>query len=134
MRILVMDDYQSHGEGLAEFLGSRGYEAIYAASYADAEWLLALMRFDLAVLDFDMPGLPGPAVAAKLAERFPQLRSVIMSARPPSGPRKAELGSFLFLEKPVPTDALLEIVGRVEKEIAGFSVVLRSVFSVVKYK
>ena len=134
MRILVIDDYKSHGESLAELLGAKGYEALYAESYRDAEWLLDLLRFDLAVLDFDMPGMSGPAVAAKLSERFPSLRSVIMSAHTPTGPRLKELGNLLFLEKPVLTNALLDIVTRIERDLAGSALVLRGRLPVVKYK
>jgi DNA-binding NtrC family response regulator len=134
MRILIVDDYKTHGESLADLLSSKGHEAIYAESYADAEWLLELMRFDLALLDFDMPGMSGPTVAAKLTARHPSLRSVILSAHVPTGERLVELGGLPFLAKPVPTTALLQMLEQVARELAGLSLIQRSAFSIVKYK
>lgn len=134
MRILVMDDYRSHGESLAELLGAKGHEALYAESYSDAEWLLNLMRFDFALLDFDMPGMSGPAVAQRLSKRFPSIRSVIMSAKTPAGPRLSELGGLRFLQKPVSTRALLEILCQAERDLVGLALVQRTGFSLVKYK
>jgi DNA-binding response OmpR family regulator len=133
MRVLVIDDYQSHGESLAEFLQTRGHEALYASGYADAEWLLGLFRFDLAILDFDMPGMSGPAMAAKLAERSPNLRCVIVSAHTPAGKRRAELGDLPFIKKPVAPRELLEFLEALDRERVGYSVVLRSTYSIVKY-
>lgn len=133
MRILVMDDYRSHGESLAEFLAAKGHEALYAETYAEAQWLVDLMRFDFALLDFDMPGMSGPRVAQGLAKRLPKIQSVIMSAKTPSGVRLAELGGLRFLQKPVYTSALLEILGQLERDMAGLALVQRSSFSLVKY-
>jgi len=133
MRVLVIDDYQSHGESLAEFLQTRGHEAMYSGGYADAEWLLGLFRFDLAILDFDMPGMSGPAMAAKLAERFPRLRSLIVSAHAPVGKRRAELGDLPFIKKPVPPQELLDFIEAMNRERVGFSIVLRSAYSLVRY-
>ncbi len=134
MRILVMDDYRSHGESLAELLGAKGHDALYAETYSDAEWLLDLLRFDFALLDFDMPGMSGPAVAQRLSKRFPSIRSVIMSAKTPTGARLAELGGLRFLQKPVATSTLLEVLRQVERDLAGLALVQRSAFSLVKYK
>jgi DNA-binding response OmpR family regulator len=133
MRILVIDDYRSHGESLVELLLSWGHEALYAAGYDDAQWLLDLFKFDVALLDCDMPGMNGPAVAEKLAERFPDLRSVIVSARPP-GTSRAELGSLHFISKPVRPQELLDFLQLMIRERAGCSIVLRSVYSLVKYR
>jgi two-component system response regulator YesN len=119
---------------LADLLGSKGHEAIYAESYTDAEWLLDLMRFDMALLDFDMPGMSGPNVAARLAKRYPHVRSVILSAHAPTGERREELGGLPFLAKPVAMESLFEIIGQVARELAGFALIQRSAFSIVKYK
>lgn len=117
MRILVLDDYRSHGESLAELLHSRGHEALYAANYQNAEWLLELFPFDFAILDFDMPDLSGPAVAARLARRSPPVRSAIMSAQPLTAPRRDELGGLRFLHKPFALARLLELLSEVEREV-----------------
>jgi DNA-binding NtrC family response regulator len=134
MRILVMDDYRPHGESLTELLQTKGHDAIYAQCFADAEWLFGLFRFDAAFIDFDMPALSGPAVAAILSEKFPSLRSVIISAHAPVGARRVELGDLLFLQKPVPVDTLWELVAMIEREQAGSSLVRRTIYAVIKYQ
>ena len=134
MRILVMDDYRPHGESLTELLQSKGHDALYAQTLADAEWLLELFHFDVAFLDFDMPLRSGPEVAAVLSDRFPTLRSVIVSAHAPVGPRREELGDLLFLQKPVLLDALWELVNTIQREQAGSSLVRRRAYSIIKYR
>ena len=132
MRILVVDDYRTHGESLAELLQSRGHEAMYAERFADAEWLLGLFRFDIAFLDFDMPGMTGPTIARKIADLYPGVHSVILSARVPEGARRTELGDLPFLEKPVTTAVLFALVERLERERAGSALIPRGVFSIKK--
>jgi DNA-binding NtrC family response regulator len=134
MRILIVDDYRSHGESFAELLQSRGHEAMYAERFIDAEWLLGLFRFDLAFLDFDMPGLTGPALARKIAERYPEVHSVILSAHVPDGARRLELGELPFLEKPVPAALLFDLIEKLERARAGSALMRRPVFSVKKYE
>lgn len=134
MRILVMDDYRSHGESLVELLASKGHEALYAETYDDAEWLLDLFRFDAALLDFDMPGMSGPAVAARVSKRVPHVRAWIMSAKAPTGQRLKELGGLQFLHKPVQLEALLALILETERELTGRALVPRSTYSLVKYK
>lgn len=134
MRILVMDDYRPHGESLAELLQTKGHDAIYAQSYADAQWLFELFHFDSAFLDFDMPALSGPAVAAKLSEQFPTLLSVIVSAIVPAGARRAELRDLPFLKKPVLVEALWDVVAAIERQLAGSSLVRRMVYPLTKYQ
>ena len=134
MRILVIDDYQPHGESLRELLEARGHEALYAESYSHARGHLEVLRFDLAFLDLDMPSLRGPIVADLLAERFPGLRSVIVSAHAMTDDRRREVGDRPFLRKPVSIEALLECLARVERELVGLAVVPRSVFPIAVYQ
>jgi DNA-binding response OmpR family regulator len=128
LRILVLDDYRSHGESLTDYLQSKGHEAIFAESYRDVGWLLDLFRFDLAILDHDMPEASGPAVAAQLAERTPAVRSVIVSAREP-----ADLhAGLVFLRKPVAVEELLRVITAIERERTGSPLVVRSSFQVIR--
>lgn len=132
MRILVMDDYRPHGESLTDFLQTKGHQALYAETFTEAEWLLRLFPFEMAVLDFDMPDMTGPAVAARLTERLPGVQSVIISALPLEEARQQALGGLLFLQKPVSTAALLEVIRQAELSRQGFPVVVRGGFSVVR--
>jgi CheY-like chemotaxis protein len=133
VRILVIDDYRPHGESLQELLRTEGHEALYAESYKGAQGYLDLLRFDLAFLDFDMPDMKGPVVAGKLSERFPTLRSVIISGHMPEEDLLVELGDLPLLRKPVSPPTLREFLQQVEREMSGLAVVLRSLFPVTPY-
>ena len=75
MRLLIIDDDKPHGESLADLLNSSGHEAYFASSLDDAQWLLELFRFNIALVDYDMPVLDGPEVARRLQEHDPELRA-----------------------------------------------------------
>lgn len=125
MRILVIDDYRPHGESLQQVLETRGHEAHYAPSYREAEGYLEIVRFDLAFLDFDMPDMKGTAVAARLSERCPSIRSVLISARSSVAESQARERNLLFLPKPVALPDLFECLWKVERELAGYALMLR---------
>jgi two-component system chemotaxis response regulator CheY len=134
LRILVIDDYQPHGESLSELLESRGHEAFYAPSYDAAEWVLSVHPFDVAFLDFDMPRLKGTVVARKLRERFPGLRPVILSACLSEALRQATEEDMLFLAKPVSLEAVLDCLARFERERAGSALTLRALYALTRYE
>ena len=87
MNILVIDDYESYGESLVELLQALGHEAEYAPSYQDAEWLLELFEFEVALLDFDLPVLTGPKIAEELMleGRDPNTPVAVVQAASTSG-------------------------------------------------
>ena len=109
MNVLIIDDYESHGESLVELVQMLGHDAQYAPSFAEAEWLLDLLPFQVALLDFDMPAMTGPTIAANLVKRFPQIRPVIMSARPPDAERRAAIRDWTFVQKPLSREVLQDL-------------------------
>ena len=126
MRVLIIDDDRAHGEALADLLASRGHEAYFAPDLDEADWLLGLFRFQLALIDCDMPGRSGHDVATKLAERDPETRLVLMSAR--EAHREAcQRRAFPFLAKPIGVDALTALIGQWS---AGTSLVRRLSFPI----
>jgi len=134
MRILIIDDDQRHGESLVDLLASRGHEAYFAPTLSEADWLTGLFRFDISVIDFDMPQASGPEVAHRLIERFPGLEVLIMSAHLASGGRRAALGKLPFLSKPIEADTLLAFLERVVARRAGSPLVVRESFALAPYR
>jgi DNA-binding NtrC family response regulator len=55
-RILVLDDDKTFRELLVDLLTSEGYEAVAVATGEDALCKIQEERFDLATIDFDLPG------------------------------------------------------------------------------
>ena len=128
MRILIVDDDQPHGESLVELLSSHGHEAYFAPSYGEAEWLCGLFRFDLSVIDFDMPHHTGPEVAERLRARNPELEVVIISAHRPSGARLTVLGSLPFFPKPIEAASFLSLVEGIAVRLRGSTLIVRQDF------
>lgn len=112
MRVLIIDDDRAHGETLSDLLNSKGYEAYFAPSLPEADWLLELFRFHLALLDWDMPERSGPQVARELLERDPALRPILMSAREPSSSLLVaeKAPPMPFIPKPIRVDSLLSLI------------------------
>ncbi|MFV0662933.1 ANTAR domain-containing response regulator [Denitromonas sp.] len=67
-RVLIVDDDRVILNLLAEGLRDLGYEVSTAVTGADALKRVAEQRFDLAVLDMRMPGMPGLELAQALRE------------------------------------------------------------------
>jgi len=134
LRLLIIDDDKPHGESLADLLNSSGHEAYFASSLDDAQWLLELFRFNIALVDYDMPVLDGPEVARRLQEHDPELRAVVMSARENDATRRSELGALPFVPKPISADGLLALIVEVASQQAGTALVVRVEFPLVPYR
>ena len=126
MKILIIDDYKSHGESLVELVHALGHEAQYAADLAEAEWLLDLLSFDVALLDFDMPKMSGPAIADQLVLRYPKVRPVIMSAARLNAERRRRIGDLRFLAKPLTRHTLESLFAEFQRELAGSQLMRRA--------
>lgn len=129
MRILVVDDDRSHGESLLDLLQSRGHEALHAQTPEDAGWLLGLLRFDAALIDHDLGASSGVELAARLAQTVPDIRCVLVSARPRS---ELAAGSLPFLQKPLALEAVVSLLGDLEREKAGTRVIIRAEFPLIR--
>lgn len=132
MNVLIIDDYESYGESLVELVQMLGHDAQYAPSFAEAEWLLDLLPFQVALLDFDMPAMTGPTIAANLVKRFPQIRPVIMSARPPDAERRAAIRDWTFVQKPLSREVLQDLFNDIVRQKAGFGLLRRGFFPILR--
>jgi two-component system response regulator YesN len=132
MNVLIIDDYRSHGESLVELVEVLGHEAQYAPSYSEAEWLLSVLSFDVALLDFDMPQMTGPMIASEIAQRFPKVRPVIMSAHAPDTRRRQEIGEWTFLQKPLTRERLQALFSDFVREQRGCGLMLRGSFPILR--
>ena len=128
MRILIVDDDRAHGESLCDLLNSRGHEAYFASSWPEAEWLLGLFRFELAILDYDMPGVTGPQLARQLREVDPHLHSALMSARELDERRRQEAGPLPFIPKPIRVEDLLDLISEITAPRSSHAVTVRLSF------
>lgn len=99
--VLVVEDESFVRMTAADMLDDAGFTVI-EASNADAAWRVLEGRDDVGVLftDIDMPGsMDGFVLAARVAERWPQIRLVITSGR--CRPRQGDVPDHgQFVPKP----------------------------------
>ena len=110
-KILVVDDVAKNVKLLADLLSVKGYEAITAASGAEALARVAADAPDLILLDVMMPGMSGYEVcqAIRANPAHAMLPIVLVTALDPQQERAKglEAGADDFLSKPVNQAELL---------------------------
>lgn len=115
-RILVADDEVSIRDLLVRVLGNAGHEVV-AVDTAEAALLrLARERFDILVVDKNLPGMDGLDMMRLVRTHHPHLRAIMITAYPtPASERLAkDLGVHAFVVKPF---GIVTIVGAVDEAI-----------------
>ena len=120
MRILIVDDEPLARARLAALLGECA-DCEVAGSLGDGEAAIAAigtLQPDLLLLDINMPGLDGVALATRLAGRArPQV--VFCTAYENHALQAFELGALDYLLKPVRLERLREALQRARQRLAG---------------
>jgi signal transduction histidine kinase/DNA-binding response OmpR family regulator len=120
-RALVVDDNDTNREMLKHYLHGWGMDCVLTADAAEAMAALrsAAMggkRFDLALLDLEMPGLDGVTLARRIKAdtRWAGLPLLLLSSSMPPGPADGSDPFALKLAKPIRhgllRDALYQVV------------------------
>ncbi|MFM0324368.1 response regulator [Caballeronia glebae] len=78
-RLLVVDDYRSGAEAISDFLSLSGYDARFVTRGAEVWRAVAAHMPEIAVLDINMPGMDGFAVAQRL-RRDPRTQLIVIVA------------------------------------------------------
>jgi two-component system sensor histidine kinase/response regulator len=118
LHALIVDDNTSNREILAQHLKSWGVEVVAAESSADALAVLGTpdgLRFDFALLDDQMPGMDGIALAKRIREdsRFAAMRLIMLTTRDHHESNSDTVQLFAaILTKPLRRSQLLNCVTR----------------------
>lgn len=112
MRILIVDDAPNIREILKAIVAIDGWDAVEAATGAEAVRLYRQTRPDLVLMDVDMPQLNGLEAARVIKRQDPHARLVMVTAR---GERQTvaqafEIGIAGFLVKPFEPLKVLQLV------------------------
>lgn len=117
IRLLLADDQALVRGALAALLGIEADIDVVAQVERGDEVLPAVLAqpVDVAMLDIEMPGLDGIAVAEQLRAKAPHVRSLIVTTfgRPGYLRRALDAGAAGFLVKDTPADELADAVRRV---------------------
>jgi len=79
MRCLVIDDDPSPRQLLERLIRRAGYSVTAVGTDFAAVRAMATHRFDVAIVDMEMPGKDGPATIEALREYDPDLRVLVVS-------------------------------------------------------
>ncbi|MGN7726069.1 ATP-binding protein [Luteimonas sp. 22616] len=112
LHLLLVEDDPTVAEVVTGLLRAQGHTVVHAAHGLAALSEVAAHRFDLALLDLDLPGLDGLALARQLrAGGFTQpLLAVTARADPDAEPQATAAGFDGFLRKPVTGDILADAI------------------------
>lgn len=114
--LLVVDDDRRLRDLLQRFLGGSGYRVTTADSAAEARRQLALMNFDLLVVDVMMPGESGlEFVQALRATSSVPILMLTARSEAPHRIRGLEVGADDYLAKPFEPRELLLRIGSILK-------------------
>ena len=117
IRLLLADDQELIRSALAALLALEDdFEVVAAVGRGDEVVAAARAHHpDIALLDIDMPGIDGIAVAGVLAQEIPQCRSLILTTfgRPGYLRRAMESGACGFVVKDAPPERLADAIRRV---------------------
>jgi len=112
--ILIVDDDPGQRSLLRSFLQGQGLTVTVAASAREALDLLAASRPDMLISDVRMPGMTGLELLEQVAERYPGLPVLLVTAYADIHDAVGAMrsGAVDYLEKPIDLDELLAAVRR----------------------
>ncbi|SFX07703.1 response regulator [Marinospirillum alkaliphilum] len=113
LRILLVDDSRVARLTLQHLLKSTGFEISVAEAANGDEALAAFTpgQFDLALIDFNMPGMDGIELAGELRKQDPLLRMALVTANiQDSIVERARSMDMAFLGKPVTPEQLSNLI------------------------
>lgn len=101
-RILVVDDEPDFCETLHDFLVGKGYEAEVASNGDDALSAYMKDRFDVVLLDVDMPGKSGLETLRELKAFDPNVCVIMVTGVLEKGLHRMVMaeGAFDYISKP----------------------------------
>ncbi len=111
-RILVIDNDSAFLMALKKTLEYNKFEVEALPNPLQTMDLLAVQEFDCVLLDMAMPGVNGLDLVKKITENYPRLPVIMVSGESALAlAREAiEYGAHDFLEKPIETKKLLNII------------------------
>ena len=112
IKILLVDDEIDFLDAITERLALKGFDVIAASNGREAIASAEKDLFDVAVVDFQMPGMDGTQILKLLKERHKYLEIIMLTghATIDSAVAATKLGAFKYLEKPYDFEKLVEVI------------------------
>jgi DNA-binding NtrC family response regulator len=112
IKLLLVDDEVKFLESIAKRLALKNFEVTSATTGKEAIASAENGLFDVAVVDFQMPGMDGTQVLKTLKEKHKYLEIIMLTghATIDSAVECTKLGAFKYLEKPYDFEKLVEVI------------------------
>jgi DNA-binding NtrC family response regulator len=116
--VLIVEDDSLQAEELAAFLRRAGLKVQIEHDASTALHRAAVAQPCVALLDYNLPGLNGTEIAARIRCVSPLTAVILISGRlaPPSPAALAQLGIYAFQGKPLALDKLHRMIVRVIRD------------------
>ena len=109
--MLIVDD-EPFAVATCESLFSDEYDVKTAKSAEEALALIGVHHFDIALVDYRMPGLNGLAVIRALAEKNPKGLRYLVTATELTEQIGSDAAPFVYVAKPFEPEDMIERVAR----------------------
>lgn len=106
-RVLIIDDEYRIGQAYKILLSEEGFAVKYAASAQEATNLLIRERFDLVLLDINMPGVNGKVMYEVVREYDRDMKVIVSSVYPVEEQVHSILGASAYHNKSQGVDRLV---------------------------
>ncbi len=112
IKLLLVDDELKFLQSISKRLALKDFEVTAATNGNEAIECAEKGLFDVAVVDFQMPGMDGAQVLKTLKEKHRYLEIIMLTghATIDSAVECTKLGAFKYLEKPYEFEKLVEII------------------------
>ena len=110
--LLLVDDEIKFLESIAKRLELKNFDVTTASNGKEAITSASKGLFDVAVVDFQMPGMDGTEVLKTLKDNHKYLEIIMLTghATIDSAVEATKLGAFKYLEKPYDFEKLVEVI------------------------
>ena len=112
IKLLMVDDEVKFLESISKRLVLKNFDVTTAVTGKEAIESAETGFFDVAVVDFQMPGMDGTQVLKVLKEKHKYLEIIMLTghATVDSAVESTKLGAFKYLEKPYDFEKLVETI------------------------
>jgi two-component system, NtrC family, response regulator HydG len=117
IRVLVVDDEESHAEAVAESLERVGYECVVATSGREGLRLIEEQSFDIVITDLIMEEVGGLEVLARAKRELPDAEVVILTGHNTvkTAVTAMQAGATTYLTKPLDINELRTVADKVSQ-------------------
>ena len=112
IKLLMVDDEVKFLESISKRLVLKNFDVTTASNGKEAIASAEIGLFDVAVVDFQMPGMDGTQVLKALKDKHKYLEIIMLTghATVDSAVECTKLGAFKYLEKPYAFEKLVEAI------------------------